>query len=210
MRGKYTNMMMGEKGGKLTFTALGNEVVIGANRISKTSNQQVRTNSINNAQMLHANTDINMIMSQNMEPMRRGARAASGQKRYIPKATDSIGARKSFNMEGSKRLQLDAEGAQLRKNLAQLNQRKARPIDMKEDAKLRQQAKIMLEETKKPQTTKDTYKSGKDFQRPQPGLTSGQKPPSSQQAKRSQQQQTSTAQPPTMKAPIEKVLSNQK
>ena len=50
MRGKYTNMMMGgEKGGKLTFTALGNEVVIGANRISKTSNQQVRTNSINNA-----------------------------------------------------------------------------------------------------------------------------------------------------------------
>ena len=33
---------------------------------------------------------------------------------------------------------LDSEGAKLRKDLAYLNVRKARPIDQKEDAKLRQ------------------------------------------------------------------------
>ena len=41
-------------------------------------------------------------------------------------------------MDGGRRMQMDAEGAQLRKDLAQLNSKKARAIDMKDDAKLRQ------------------------------------------------------------------------
>lgn len=49
MRGKYTNMIMGEKGaaGKLALTSLGSDLL--AKRQSKTSNQQVRPGSLNNA-----------------------------------------------------------------------------------------------------------------------------------------------------------------
>ena len=62
----------------------------------------------------------------------------------------------------------------------------------------------MLEESKKPTAlTKDSYKQGKEVARPLAQV----KPPASQQGKR----MPATYQPPTTtKAPIEKVLSNQK
>ena len=73
---------------------------------------------------------------------------------------------------------MDTEGNQLRKDLAQLNSKKARPIDLKEDAKLRHQAMIMLEEVKKP-IKYEPFNKAKDT-RTLPQV----KPPSSHQGKR--------------------------
>ena len=87
MRGKYTNMLSSKDGAKgtLMLTSFGADVVGSQPKNSKT-----------NEKMLHANTDINYIMSQtsgassNQNRLNYAvgkARAASGKRRYLPKPT---------------------------------------------------------------------------------------------------------------------------
>lgn len=86
-------------------------------------------------QMLHANVDIGAIMgtsnqNQNVNTLNR-VRAASGNKRrFIPGSSGTSLGPEAKRYATNK---LDTEGAQIRKNLAQLNLKKGR-IDAKEDA----------------------------------------------------------------------------
>ena len=85
--------------------------------------------------MMHANTDIATIMGQKTDFNRSKVRAASGQRRQIPKpALDYSKGGTNFAASLGKRGAFDAEGAKIRKELAMLNNRKSKPIDVKEDA----------------------------------------------------------------------------
>ena len=96
--------------------------------------------------MLHANTDIKAIMGMKTNSSTANARLRghSGQRRFVPKPNLND-ARGGASFPGAARKtmgNIDAEGSKLRKDLAHITHKKFKPLDSREDQKLRQQALI--------------------------------------------------------------------